>query len=102
VPVIQNPYGLRILVLVEFSKLGQGKLEDASLLERIDIGRVIKPGCDDVLEDFGLVDGVARVCEIGLRNWSYVDQIAGIIVCTFDISRVIILMDGWGVKLHVG
>ena len=65
----------RILVFVEFFKLGQLEGVDGFLVERIDFGRVMKSSRNNMLKNFRLVDTITWLGEICLRDRSYINQI---------------------------
>jgi hypothetical protein len=65
----------RIVVFVESLKLRQLEFVDRLLVEKIDLSRVMKRSRDDILKNFRLVDPIAWLGEIYVRDGSYIDQV---------------------------
>lgn len=103
VAVQEKVYDLRISVFIQPLKLRKPKLIDGFLLERVEIGWVMKSSGDDGLEDLRLLDTIAWLCEICLRHRSYVDQITGVVERrSGSRSMVLIGMVRLGVGVYVG
>src|SRR6267378_1447278 len=70
---------LRIPIFIEFLKLREPEFIDGFLLERVEIGCVMKSSGDDVLKNCRLLDMISWLSEICLRYWSYIDQITRVV-----------------------